>query len=92
MNKWLTEFFKDMRFLARKSRRMMKVLFKKTGFQIVTAGQNNIATKNGKAAHHSDPLTAETLLTGEPAHYIGQNRRRMNNRFSSMGMGQSRRG
>lgn len=87
MNKWLSELLSDIRFLSRKSRRTARVVVKSWANGSMMKSANGIASRNGRPASFSDARTSETMLTGEPAHFVGQNMARIRERSKAMGLG-----
>jgi len=92
MKNWLTELISDLKFLGRKTRRSARVLVKNISKDSRNFQLNGIASRNGSPANFADPLTSETLLNGEPAHYIGQNQARIDAHNDSMGIGRFHQG
>ncbi|MCX8959310.1 hypothetical protein EHW64_18030 [Erwinia psidii] len=92
MKKWLMELMADMTFLWRKSRKSARVVAKSWASGNALTQLNGIASRNGKPANFADPLTAETLINGQPAHFVGQNVAHMNARSEAMDGGQYHRG
>lgn len=92
MKKWLNELTSDMRFLWRKTRRSARVVAKSWANGKPLEHFNGIASRNGRPSTFADPLTSETLLTGEPAHYVGQNSMGIEAREEVMGIGQYHQG
>jgi len=87
MKTWLNEFINDLRFLGRKSRRLARVYVKSLANERKPFRINGVASRDGRSTNFADPLTSETLLTGEPAHYVGQNMARIDASEESMGVG-----
>lgn len=92
MKKWLMELMADMTFLWRKARKSARIVAKSWATGNALTQLNGIASRNGKPANFADPLTAETLINGQPAHFVGQNVAHMNARSEAMDGGHYHRG
>lgn len=76
MMEWLNDFLKDMRFLYRKTRRMLMVVLKPVPL-------NFSHKQSGMATVCSDPCNPKTVdakLTGQASHYNHQNLYRSHDR------------
>lgn len=73
---WFRELYRDLRFLARHSRRLVKVLIRnRMGYKrIVKAVADELRVDDAKQAtnHRSFFLEQESRELGRPAQYIGQ--------------------
>lgn len=72
---WLRELYKDLRFLTRHSRRLIKALIRsRLGYKRICRNLSRArdCAKSSGLPYHSQALEMESRLLGRPAQYVGQ--------------------